>query len=454
MDSGILENILKYKNLDMSSFHTPSHKNTNFLGNELNEFLKLDLTELEETDNLYQPTKSILRSETLASEIFQTKKTLFSAGGNTLCIQTMLRLCAPRREKILCARNVHKSAVSAMALLGVDPIWVLPEQKNSFGVTHGFSGELAISEVEKKLKSNRNVLGIFLTSPDYYGVVSDIKGLSRLSKKYKTPLLVDNAHGTHFKFLKEDIHPISLGADISADSAHKTLPVMTGGAFLHINNESLINDAKAAMALFGSTSPSFPILCSLDACCNFLKNNGKAAFSKLESTVSEIKQILANKNMLPNFKNSDPTRITIQSSKMGISGKNFSEYLKKFKINSELYDDHYVVLIPSPFNTERDWNRLYSALNNLDKSELYNKKQKIPTNEFTYFLPKKILSLREALFSKNIEINIDNAKNKILCEILCPAQPSIPPIMPGELLTEREILTLKSFGVKTVKVLK
>ena len=263
--------LMEHRALHRAAFHTPGHKNNPAALPD--DLLTLDFTELPDTDSLFEAEGPILRAEQAASRLFGTKRTLFSAGGCSLCIQAMLRLAAPNGGKILCGRVVHRSAVNAMALLGLEPVWALPEELADAAALHP------------------DARAVYVTSPNYYGELTDIPALSAACRERGIPLLVDNAHGAHLFFTEPILHPIALGASMTACSAHKTLNVMTGGAWLNIADERFVRDAKGAMALFGSTSPSYPVMASLDWCRAWLEDNGRLEFSRLQARVRELKKL-------------------------------------------------------------------------------------------------------------------------------------------------------------------
>lgn len=444
----IYNKLIEYINQGFSSFHTPGHKNNfeKLLGKSGLSFGELDLTELPLTDNLYNPQSCILQAENNLKELYGSKTSLFSTGGNTLCIQTMLRLCAPEGGKMICARNVHKSVVSAMALLKIEPIWVMPE----FDEKNGLFSEVSSEEISKVLKIHTNTKGVLITSPDYYGMLSNVKSLAAVCAKFGVPLLVDNAHGAHLKFLTDLNHPIDDGATFVADSAHKTLPVLTGGAWLHISDEKFITGAKNAMSLFGSTSPSYPIMASIDVCTNWLKSHGKVEFKALEKRVSLIKEVLKFKNISFPKNMCDPTRITINCASVGYTGDELKAHFHRFKVEPEFFDANHTVLIPTPFNFDADWLNLENALLDLEIKE----PKKTDKNSSVKNLPIKILSISNTIFKKSETILIKNSKNRIAAEILHNYPPGIPIIMPGELIDNYVIQALVSQKVNKISVLK
>lgn len=439
-DMPLFNALYNQKLLNRISFHTPGHKNYNeFFPLNL---LELDFTELPDTDSLFEASSAILKSEKLAAELFGTKRTVFSAGGCTLCIQTMLRLVSPNGGKIISGRTIHKSVINTMALLGIEPIWVLPKQDAG---TH-LPGRISSEEIKKELEANSDANAVYITSPDYFGVISDIKAISDECKKFDVPLIVDNAHGAHLIFVKENMHPIKLGASMAACSAHKTLPVLTGGAWLNINDDRFIDGVKGAMALFGSTSPSYPIMASLDFCRNWLKKEGKASFAKLEERVDKINNLILNMGMdIPKGK-CDPVRISFSPLNIGYKGLEIAELLRESGIEPEYANDAFVVLIATPMNTEDDFNKLENFIINLKP------KTAIKLKRFNPFLPVIRLTPRDAIFSQTKTVKIENALGLIAAETLCPCPPGVPIIMPGEKIDEKCIETLLNYSQSFIKV--
>lgn len=440
--SSLYNSLLEYKNLERSSFHTPGHKGSFFSSYDL---LSLDFTELPLTDSLYESSGIIKTAENAVSKLYGSKLTCFSSGGNTLCIQSMIRLVANSGEKILCDRLVHRSVVSAMALLNIQPIWI----KRKISVESGLAEEIDISDLKEKLKENPDAKGLYLTSPSYHGILQDISLISKICKDYDIPVIVDNAHGSHLKFL--GLHPLDLGASLTADSAHKTLPVLTAGAWLHINDEKFISKAKSAMSLFGSTSPSYPIMASLDISREWLEKHGKIEFEKLKIKIDRIKQLASEKEIYIFSENilCDPVRITLGVHSIGYTGFEFREELYKFKIEPELCDENYVVLIATPFNNERDWTRLELAIKNIQP----RKSKKINVISSNMSFPKSVISISEAIMSKSVSISIEKCKNRIATDIVCPCPPGIPIIMPGEVIGNIEQKILIDYGISEIDVL-
>ena len=239
----------------------PGHKGRGSLGIEA-----FDITEISGADVLYSPSGIIAESEENATELFGTAHSFYSTEGSTLAIKAMLKLVTNgtvqgERPLILAGRNAHKAFIFAAALLDFDIEWLFGEEGS-----HICECKITPAALDEALqKKKRLPAAIYITSPDYLGNIADIRGLSEVADRYGIPLLVDNAHGAYLKFLEPSMHPIDLGASMCADSAHKTLPVLTGGAYLHIAKkaERFVDGARGALSLFASTSPSYLILQSL-----------------------------------------------------------------------------------------------------------------------------------------------------------------------------------------------
>jgi arginine/lysine/ornithine decarboxylase len=453
--------VKKYCNSDFSSFHIPAHKG-------LYKGAKFDLTEIPCTDDLYDSRGLISKSEVLASEIYGSGVTVFSTGGNTLCIQTMLRIAFPCGGRIIAAVNIHKSAINAMALLNIEPVWA--------GVYEGQN--VLASTIEQAIEENPDSGAVYITSPDYFGIMSDIKKIKEVCGKI--PLLVDNAHGSHLKFM--NLHPLEFGADICADSAHKTLPqVLTGGALLHVkkgfcpsgsNIMVKYKDVKEAMSIFGSSSPSFLTIISLEKCMNWLKNNGKKEFEKLAKKVNKIKQNAAEYNLnilgqcllqkkyIKDSKSSliktDPIRITFNFQQETETQK-FLNHLYLNKIEPEFAGDKRIVLIPSPFNSKRDFDRLHQAIVSSSKLNKFKfKEHNNSKNKITFYKPKKIcpkISLEEAFFSPTKRVNAEKSIGRISSRTVFKCPPGVPIVFPGEEICEHHMELMRKYKILDISVL-
>lgn len=430
-----------------SRFHTPGHKAAirSPLHGIFGPMLKLDVTELPETDSLFDAGGAIFDAETLAAREFGMGATLFSSGGATLCIQAMLRLASARGRRVICARNIHRSAVNAMAMLGLDPVFVWPGQFAGSGLP----GVIRPSDIEDAAVKNPGACAVFLTSPDYYGTISDIKTIAEICRRHGLLLLVDNAHGAHFLAVRR-FHPIVLGADMCCDSAHKTLPVLTGGAYLQIRRGSFsYRDAKDAMALFGSTSPSYPVMLSLDIARAWISAEGSAAFDSTINEVEKLRRLCASIGCFtPPEAVFDPARMTIDTASVGINGDSAAKLLRTNGIFCEMWDSRHVVLLPSPFNSRQDFAKLRKAIRALPVSA------PLRLERHNFEPPRREIPLRDAVCAPSEAVSVSCSAGRIAAEAKCPCPPGVPVVIPGEKITPDAANALKNYGVFMIKVVK
>lgn len=437
----IYESILNHNKKDFSSFHTPGHKSNFPVDYNFNTF---DLTELPDTDSLYEANDSILRSEINASKIFNSKKTIFSASGCTLCIQTMLKLVCSPGDKIIADRNSHRSLVNTLGLIDIEPIWVYPEHSEK----SIFPGVINPDDILKILQKEKDIKAVYITTPNYFGILSDIEAIKKVCNCFNIPLLIDNAHGSHLYFINNKFYSDLSSADLVACSLHKTLPVLTSGAILNINNPKYVEKAKYYMSIFGSTSPSYPVLASIDLCMDWLNNNAVTELKNLCYIVSNIiKEANINGIKTPQGM-CDPVRIALDTSSIGITGYDALNLMHSFKIEAEYANNNSIIFIPSPFNTTKDFQRLKNAINKLPRLKTKNLKY-LPIPK-TY----KKLSIRESMFSDSENINILESKDRISSNTISTCPPGIPLVMPGEVITQEMIDFLISKNILHVDVVK
>lgn len=436
--------LLQYAQKGNARFHTPSHKGRAGILPLAEEDLRLDVTELPETGSLFDGTGPIAQAEQLAAQFFQTAGTFFSAGGCTLCMQAMLQMVARPGGKILAGRAIHRSAVHAMALLGLEPVWVWnrPSGKESL------PGRIFPDDVKAALKKDADICAIYITSPDYYGVISDIAGIAKAAESYHVPVLVDNAHGAHLWFTGERLHPLHCGAAMSADSAHKTLPVLTGGAWLHIGDAAYVPQAKNAMSLFASTSPSYLTMLSLDECRLWLAQEGQSAFSQLTVQVEELRAFAQEKGCGIPGGICDPVRLSLETGRLGITGTQAADIMRNNGVEPEYADSRWVIFIPSPSNTQEDFRKLHNAIACLPEN------RPLPQTAFLPPPPPKVIPLRQAVLAPAEWRPVLMAEGRIAAETACPCPPGIPIVMPGERLTKDVVHFLSNYGISQIKVVK
>lgn len=419
----------------------PGHKGAGILG-----FEGMDLTEIYGADELFAAEGIIKESEQNASSLFGCP-TYYSTQGSTLCIQTMCTiLCQDakskgKKPKILAGRNAHRSFIHAAALLDFEIEWL-------YGKSDYLSCKIHAEDLEKAIIESLPT-AVYLTNPDYLGNLLDIKALASVCKKYNVLLAIDNAHGAYLRFLEPSLHPIDLGADLCCDSAHKTLPVLTGGAYLHLSdslNQVWKNDVKHFMEYFSSTSPSYLIMASLDAINEVLDTTFRNSLSECIQRVDGLKNTLVQYGYT--ILSGEPMKITISTKEFGYTGNEIANLLMECDIYPEFYDSDYIVLMPSPYNTKDDLKRLETCLCGIERKPiLVNKPPKLEQS-------KKAMNVRQALFSSSITLDVSKSLGQVCSSVTVSCPPAILPVIPGEVISESSIEVMKYYGIETVRVVK
>ena len=441
MKTPIVSFLKSYQEKSPVRMHMPGHKGAGILG-----FEGMDLTEIYGADELFAAEGIIKESEQNASSLFGCP-TYYSTQGSTLCIQTMCTiLCQDakskgKKPKILAGRNAHRSFIHVAALLDFDIEWL-------YGNSDYLSCKIHAEDLEKAIIESHPT-AVYLTNPDYLGNLLDIKSLASVCKKHNVLLAIDNAHGAYLRFLEPSLHPIDLGADLCCDSAHKTLPVLTGGAYLHLSdslNQVWKNDVKHFMEYFSSTSPSYLIMASLDATNEVLDTTFKKSLSECIQRVDVLKNALIQHGYT--ILSGEPMKITISTKEFGYTGNEIANLLMECDIYPEFYDSDYIVLMPSPYNTEDDLKRLETCLCKIErKSVVFNSFPKLER-------ARKVMNVRQALFAPSKMIEVSKSLGQVCSSVSVSCPPAILPVIPGEVISESSIEVMKYYGIETVRVVK
>jgi len=428
----------------------PGHKGNTHIGPEA-----LDITEVQGADELYYPDGIIARSEENATRLFNTGITLYSTEGSSHGIRSMITLAHQIYYKqgmnntILAARNCHKAFIYACAICDIDAEWIYPDDnvENSIAACHPTASQLK-DRLEEMKTSNALPFAVFITSPDYLGQCSDIKAIADICHSFNIPLLVDNAHGAYLHFISNKQHPMDLGADMCCDSAHKTLPVLTGGAYLHIKEGICSKEqAKSSMAITGTTSPSYLIMASLDNCNKLLSEDYTSELEKIISITNDFKKRLSE-NGIP-WVESEPLKIVICASSMGMTGKELGNILRKHNAEPEFCDENYLVCMVTPETRLIDFEVLYSAL-------IEAKSLNLPPKQVSPLrLEKleKVCSIREAVFSQQRIVRTDDSEGQICASPTVSCPPAIPIAISGERISTRAIEVMKIYGIENVSII-
>lgn len=443
MRTPICDFVKAYAEGGSSRLHMPGHKGKNFLGCEA-----YDITEIDGADVLYSADGIINESEENASSLFSSLHSFYSTEGSTLCIKAMLTLIckhAEGRPLILAARNVHKAFIYAAALLDFDIRWMYSDESS-----HLCSCVLTKEQVEKHITSSRRKpSAVYLTSPDYLGNIADIKGIAEICDKYGIPLVVDNAHGAYLKFLKEDIHPITLGATMCCDSAHKTLPVLTGGTYLHLSHkaEKYIPDARDALSLHSSTSPSYLIMQSLDLCNRYLSDGFTEKLTATEEKMSALCQKISELGITAALP--EPLKAVIYPLSFGYTGNDLAELMKEAKIVCEFSDRDSLVLMATAENSNEDFERLVSFFESLRRLP-----EKEASPSFCLKTTETLATVRQAMLSASEYVSSENAVGRICAEPSVSCPPAVPICISGEVITKEIAQAFRHFGIEKIKVMK
>ena len=445
MKTPICDFVGKYVSSDAVRLHMPGHKGHPFTGAE-----PYDITEIDGADVLYSAEGIIKESEAVAASLFGTALTKYSTEGSSLAIRAMLYLSLMaaksegRRPLVAAGRNAHKTFMTAAALLDLDVLWLYGEDSSliSCRITPGYLDTFIAN-------CDNRPIAVYITAPDYLGNTADIKALAGVCHRYGVMLLVDNAHGAYLNFLSESRHPMALGADMCCDSAHKTLPVLTGGAYLHISKiaPSVFCDmAESAMSLFASTSPSYLILQSLDSANRYVADGYKERLTALSNRIGKLKAHLTANGYTVH--GDEPIKLTLMPKAYGYTGDELAEILLSENIVCEFHDPDHLVMMFTPEISDDDINRVEKALLSVPQRHPIDSKPPIIRSA------RRTTSVREAMLAPSEEIAVANALGRVLASANVSCPPAVPIAICGEVVCEAAIAAFRYYGIEKIRVVK
>ena len=444
MNTPICDFVRDYAGKNALRLHMPGHKGRALLGME-----SLDITEITGADSLYEASGIIFESEQNASALFGCP-TYYSAEGSSLCIRAMLHLArmyaisAGKKPLVAAGRNAHKTFLSAAALLDLDVVWLAPENPDSY-----LACAVTPADAEKLFNGENSPAIVYLTCPDYLGNTVDVAAIADVCHAHGALLIVDNAHGAYLRFLSPSRHPMDMGADMCCDSAHKTLPVLTGGAYLHISErlpEFLRDGAKTAMALFGSTSPSYLILQSLDAANGYIADGYPEKLAAFAEEAEALKARLTEKGFV--LCGDEPIKITISARSYGYTGTELAGILEKSGIVSEFADPDFNVFMVTPETGAEGLLRLETAL------------AEIPARPAITAAPpalrpaERVMSVREAMLAPWETVPARESAGRILAAATVGCPPAVPIVVSGEKIDESAVRCFEYYGITSCAVVK
>ena len=499
METPIFDFVKRYADSNPVRAHMPGHKGRGIIlkekAAEFSGIYKYDITEVDGADYLSAPCGIIAESERNAGQLFGCD-TFYSTEGSSLCIRAMLYLVkksaeqAGRKPHILAGRNAHASFVNTCAILDIDVDWIMPLETESYEscsvdgeYIEGYIADILQKNVDNTKNDNQRSIvsrsipdALYVTSPDYLGNMLNIEELAEVCHEHGMLLLLDNAHGAYLKFLKKSAFPIDLGADICCSSAHKTLPVLTGGAYLHISKSTdsfFAENARQALSIFASSSPSYLILQSLDLCNEFLANKAlkEKLYRETAKRVNRLKKQLEETGY--SLEETEPLKITINLTNIGIDGNTVSETLKDDNIITEYHDEAHIVMMFSPANTDEDFlkvetvlTRIHEATNGAYPMDSYkNSKSACSESDFPYIespiqnsnkantkrIPQPIrsMSFKDAMMARAEYVDVKDSIGRIMAHPVLSCPPCVPLYVYGEVIGE-DILNYYSGKIAVV----
>ena len=441
----ILEALEEMKQNRLVPFDVPGHKHgkgnpdlTRFLGEQC---LSVDVNSMKMLDNLCHPVSVIREAQELAAEAFGAAHAYFMVGGTTSAVQSMVLSVCKRGDKIILPRNVHRSVINIMILCGAVPVYVDPDLDRRLGIALG----MKLSEVEKAVAKNPDAKAILVNNPTYYGICSNLKGITDLAHAHGMKMLVDEAHGTHFYFDRElPMSAMQAGADMAAVSMHKSGGSLTQSSFLLIGPGMSEGYVRQIINISQTTSGSYLLMSSLDISRRNLALHGQEIFDKVREMVAyargEINQIgdyyayskeIVNGDSVYDF---DITKLSVNTLPVGLAGIEVYDLLRdEYDIQTEFGDLGNVLAYVSVGDRPRDIERLVSAL-----AEIRRLYRRDPNSLMTaeYINPSVVFSPQDAFYSDKQSLPLRDCENRVCSEFVMCYPPGIPILAPGELITK------------------
>ena len=445
----LLNELIKYHKEDNLILSMPGNKSgIGFLRDDVGEsFINrlgyLDITEVEPLDNLHCPEGVIKESQDLLRDLYGSKKAFFmvngSSGGNLASIFSAFK----EGDEVLVERNCHKSIYNGLILRKLKVVYIdsAIDEKNNISLPPDKKN------IYDALSRAENPKGIILTYPNYFGISYDLEEIILDLKNKGLKIVIDGAHGAHFGFNYKLPKSVTTLGDYVVLSAHKTLPALTQGGFLLVNNEE--DNIEFYIRAFMTTSPSYLIMASLDYSRYYLEKYGKDDYEDLIARATKYREkinklgkvyILGKEDMACGY-DIDITRYVMVLSKK-YSGHKLLRYLRDSGIQGEMSTPNTVVLILSPFHGEDEFNKLYSVLDNLSFDDIISDEKYIT---YKYNIPIKKLEPYEVFDKKVKVVLLDNAINKIAGDAIIPYPPGIPLVVGGEVITKECIEIVKNY---------
>lgn len=435
----LYERLIQYKDAGYYPMHMPGHKRNTELCNFLNPYA-IDITEIDGFDNLHQAEEILAEGMKRCENLYGSEHTHYLVGGSSCGILAGISACTKKGDKVLVARNSHKSVYNALYLKELIPVYIYPGVISEFNI----NGSISPLEVEEILRKDEEIKLVIITSPTYEGIVSDIKSIADIAHKYGVPLLVDEAHGAHFGFHEKfPVSGISLGADIVIHSIHKTLPSFTQSALIHINGGLAdYSEIKRYLSIYQTTSPSYILMAGMEQCIDLLENRGMELFDNLSVELDKFYKDAQNLKNLSVLTGKDvvigggyafdPSKIVITGNLTNLSGKDLYDLLlDRYKIQMEMVSTEYVLGMTSIADTGEGFFRLSEALREIDNSCKANTANRRIDYKNT-IMAEVLMPCHKAYDYDTEDIPLSMSGERIAGEYLYLYPPGIPLLVPGE----------------------
>ena len=436
-------------------FCIPGHRFANGVPDGLKKrfgegVFRYDLTEANGLDDLHAPSGAIEEAQHLAAQLYKADRTWFLVNGTTCGNEALMLAAAHEKEEVIVARNAHKSVISGLALSGAKPVWIVPETDKDFG----FSTAVAPEDLKKTLEEHPEAKAVFIVSPTYYGVCSDIKELARICHEHDMPLIVDEAHGAHLYFSGSfPKGALELGADAVVMSTHKTLSSMTQSSMLHLKSGRIDADRiDAALKMTMSSSPSYVLMTSLDLARAQMAEIGYEILRDALELSMEMRSRLNDIDGIEVFGGTDhesllhsridPSRVVFSGRRLGLSGYELSDILfERYSVALEMSDAFCCVAVVTGANSKDGIGRLASALHEIAAERRRKSGSFLHPGKFNdricfnnYTIPEMKMTPREAFFSRYETVRCSDALGRISAQSVSPYPPGIPVVNPGEVI--------------------
>lgn len=433
-----LENLY---NSNMYPLHMPGHKR-NAEDIVLKDISKIDITEIDDFDNLHDANGIIATAQERANKLYGADETFFLVNGSTSGVLSAISAVAGENDTILVGRNCHKSLYHAAYLRKLNLKYIYPEYLREYDLY----GKIDPDTLENML--NPSIKAVFITSPTYDGISSDIAKIADIAHKNGIPLIVDAAHGAHFGFSKElPENAIKQGADLVIHSVHKTLPSMTQTALLHVQGKLIDRDRlRRFLRIYQTSSPSYVFMASIDSCMDYLDGTNKGFFDNLIKFKEEIIQATANTRHIKVFGNdiiNDAAKVVISVKNTTMTGQQLYDILREdYDLQLEMAGASYGLAIISGLDTQEGIRRLIRAIIEID--EQLSEKTDSSYDEMLY-RNEVIMPIYKAWDSDYDILRLDQATGACSADFINLYPPGIPLVVPGEIITQKLIDDLKRF---------